>query len=120
MAIIKIKRAPDKAIDKGRPVSSLLRTQLEHMQHAEFRLPANQQTNIYTNAIRTEGEAADYIRKVTERLHESHGVAPSGVSEHKVRPGKIPQIAASAATVRSKASGKSATAGKKASKKKRS
>lgn len=73
MAIIKIPRPPADAIDQDRPVSSLLKMQLEHLQHAEFRLPANKQTNIYINAIKTEGEAADYIRKVTERLHEAHG-----------------------------------------------
>jgi len=115
MAIIKIKKPPDSAIDKARPISSLLRTQVEHMQEAEFRLPADKQTNIYINAIKTEAEAADYIRKVTERLHESHGVAPAGVARKK--PAKISQIAASAAAAQTKQRSKKAsrTASKKRS-----
>ena len=39
------------------------------MQEAEFRLPARQQTNIYINKIKTEAQAAEYISKVTARLH---------------------------------------------------
>jgi len=72
MATIKVPKPPKSAFDKGRPVSSLLRSQLEHLQRAEFRLPADLQTNIYINAIKTEGEAADYIGQVTARLHAAH------------------------------------------------
>ncbi len=72
MTIIKVPKPPQSAMDKDRPVSSLLRTQLEHIQEAEFRLPARQQTNIYINAIQTEGAAAEYIRQVTAAVHEAH------------------------------------------------
>ena len=113
MAVIKIPKAPMSAINKDRPVSSLLRMQLEHMQHAEFRLPANMQTNVYINAIKTEGEAADYIRKVTERLHAAHGSQiktgkTAGTRRHGL------EIAASAAG-RSSSKAKGKTAKKKAS-----
>ena len=69
MTIIKVPKPPQSAMDKDRPVSSLLRSQLEHIQEAEFRLPARQQTNIYINAIQTEGAAAEYIRQVTAAVH---------------------------------------------------
>jgi hypothetical protein len=69
MAIIKVPKPPRSAFDKNRPVSALLKNQIMHLQEAEFRLPARQQTNIYINKIKTEGEAADYIRQVTARLH---------------------------------------------------
>jgi hypothetical protein len=42
---------------------------------AEMRLPASQQTDIYINAIKTEGEAAEYIGKVTAAIHETHEAA---------------------------------------------
>lgn len=82
MTLIKVPTPPKSAFNKDRPVSSLLRSHLEHLQRAEFRLPAEMQTNIYINAIKTEGEAADYIKLVTERLHAAHAGqgAPGGKS----------------------------------------
>lgn len=72
MTTIRVPKPPDSAMNKDRPVSSLLRTQMEHLQEAEFRLPSHLQTNVYINAIKTEGEASEYIQQVTARLHEAH------------------------------------------------
>jgi len=58
-----------------RPISSLLLKQVEHLQHAERRLPLRYRTEIYTHAIQTEGEAARYIREVTEAIHQAHADA---------------------------------------------
>jgi hypothetical protein len=80
MALIPVPKPPQKALNPDRPVSKLLRNQLEHLQRAEFRLPIKQQTNIYINAIKTEGEAADYIRRVTQAIHDAHGVEPAGAA----------------------------------------
>lgn len=101
MAIIKVPQPPKSAFNKQRPVSSLLRSHLEHLQRAEFRLPADMQTNIYINAIRTEGEAADYIGKVTARLHAAH--EGKGVPQPK-RISKVGSIAAAAAKSKKKPS----------------
>jgi hypothetical protein len=60
-------------MNQDRSVSSLLKTQILHLQEAEFRLPADLQTNIYIHAIKTEGEAGEYIRRVTAALHRAHG-----------------------------------------------
>lgn len=84
MAVIKVPRPPQSAVDKDRPMSALLRSQIEHLQEAEFRLPAKHQTNIYINAVKTEGEAADYIRRVTEAVHKAHGLKIVG---QKRKPG---------------------------------
>jgi hypothetical protein len=75
MKLIKVPKPPASAMNKDRPVSSLLKTQLLHVQKAEFRLPARAQTNIYINAIKTEGQAAEYIRQVTTNLHKEHATA---------------------------------------------
>jgi len=76
-------------MNPDRPISGLLKNQIEHMQRAEFRLPAKDQTNIYINKIKTEGEAAEYIRQVTARIH------PEAAGK-KAKPKVIPMIAASA------------------------
>lgn len=75
MAVIHVPRPTSKAMNPNRPVSSLLLTQVSHLQHAERRLPLRYRTEIYTHAIRTEGEAAAYIREVTEAIHEAHADA---------------------------------------------
>lgn len=107
MTIIKVPKPPQSAMDKDRPVSSLLRSQLEHIQEAEFRLPARQQTNIYINAIQTEGAAAEYIRQVTAAVHEAHGQRVARAKPRlKGRPGVA--IAAAAAP---KGKGKNVTKG---------
>jgi len=46
--------------------------QIQHLHHAERNLPLRYRTEIYANAIRTEGEAAVYIREVTEAIHRAH------------------------------------------------
>lgn len=65
-------KLPPSAYDPNRPVSSLLKTQVEHLHEAERRLPARYHSEIYINAIKTEGEAANYIRAVTEAIHAAH------------------------------------------------
>ena len=96
MTIIRVPQPPRSAVDKNRPVSSLLKTQIKHMQEAELRLPARSQTNTYINAIKTEGEAAEYIRQVTEALHREHAAAGSQRAAKKAKRGKKFAIAAMA------------------------
>jgi hypothetical protein len=90
MTIIRIPKPPQSAINHDRPISSLLKTQIVHLQEAEFRLPVRQQTNIYINRIKTEREAAEYIRQVTARLHPEG--APSKARRGKkgeAKPGNV-------------------------------
>jgi hypothetical protein len=51
----------------------LIRAQFEHFQHVEKALPAELQTGIDVEAIKTEGAASDYIRRVTQAIHKSGG-----------------------------------------------
>jgi len=76
MTLIHVPR-PDvkKVMDPDRPASGLLKAQILHLHDAELKLPAGRQTDIYINAIKTEGEAAEYIRLVTEAIHEAHAAA---------------------------------------------
>lgn len=72
MTVIHVPKPQRTAFNPHRPVSSLLTTQIEHFYLAEKRLPLRYRTGIYTNAIRTEAEAATYIREVTDAIHRAH------------------------------------------------
>jgi hypothetical protein len=75
MAMIHIPRPARKAMNPDRPINALLLAQVEHLQHAERRLPLRYRSEIYTHAIRTEREAARYIREATEAIHKAHADA---------------------------------------------
>jgi hypothetical protein len=85
VTIIDVPRPSKNAMDPDRPVSALLLAQIQHLQHAEQRLPLRHRTSIYTHAIRTEGEAARYIREVTEAIHRAHAEAAA----ERVKPGRL-------------------------------
>jgi hypothetical protein len=72
MTLIPVPRPSKSAHNPDRPVNALLQAQIEHLHHAERNLPLRYRTEIYANAIRTEGEAATYIRDVTEAIHRAH------------------------------------------------
>lgn len=76
MTVIHVPR-PDakRAMNPDRPVNTLLKAQMQHLHDAERNLPLRHRTDIYINAIKTEGEAAEYIRQVTTAIHEAHEVA---------------------------------------------
>src|ERR1700759_2549960 len=75
MALIHVPKPPESAYNPDRPISSLLKTQIEHLREAESKLPLCYRSEIYVKAIETEGEAAQYIRDVTESIQEAHSDA---------------------------------------------
>ncbi len=87
MAVIHVPR-PKNAYNPDRPLGSLLKTQVEHLREAESKLPLRyrQKIGTYIKAIKTEGEAAIYIRKVTEAIHAAHADAERARSTPKRRP----------------------------------
>ncbi len=96
------------AMDPNRPVNALLKAQIQHLHAAENNLPLRHQTDIYINAIKTEGEAADYIRQVTTAIHEAHEAAAAS---------RTRGIAIAAAAQKPANKVRSANGGKKKSKK---
>jgi len=59
------------AYNHDRPISSLVRTQLLHLHHAEhIVVPPKERTNININTLHTEHEASKYIQQVTALLHK--------------------------------------------------
>ena len=75
MALITVPKPPKSAYDPNRPATSLLKAHVEHMREAESKLPIKYRSDFYAKAVRTEGEAAEYIRDVTEAIHEAHADA---------------------------------------------
>jgi|SRR4051794_11494660 hypothetical protein len=75
MDLIPVPKPSKRAINPDRAANALLLAQVSHLQHAERRLPLRYRSEIYTHAIRTEGEAAEYIRAVTEAIHRAHADA---------------------------------------------
>jgi hypothetical protein len=67
---IRVPKPPDSAFNKDRPAGCLLQAQVRHFHHAESaRLPKEKRDGRRPEDIRTEGEAAAYIAKITKLLH---------------------------------------------------
>jgi hypothetical protein len=73
---------PKSKWDPNRPASSLLLAQVRHLHEAEKSLPPKYHNGIFTKAIQTEGEAARYVKAVTEAIHEAHDDA----ARERIRP----------------------------------
>jgi hypothetical protein len=93
MPLISVPKPAEAAFDPNRPVSALLKAQIEYLHVAERRLPPRYHTDVYINAIKTEGEAAEYIRAVTEAIHDAHADAAARRARPAKRKGVI-EIAA--------------------------
>ena len=95
MALLPLPK-PKNAWNPDRPMSSLLKWQIEHLHAAEMRMPSRYRTEIYVNALRTEGEAANYIQAVTEAIHRAHADAEAAKVRAKNKVRRPIEIAAEA------------------------
>jgi hypothetical protein len=66
---IKVPRSAPGSFHKHRPISDLLKSQIEHLKEAEMKLRPETRTGVDINSIKTEEEAGLYIRKITAILH---------------------------------------------------
>ena len=96
MTVIQVPKPPKSAWDPNRPLSTLLQSQIEHLCEAEKRLPHKYKSQIYTNAIKTEGEAAEYIQKVTAAIQRAHADAARSRSAPKRTPKPTGRLAIAA------------------------
>jgi hypothetical protein len=73
--VIKVPKPAKTGFDPHRPLEKnlLIHSQVRHFKEAEAQLPAHLQTGTDIAAIRTEGEASHYIRKVTRAIHDAGG-----------------------------------------------
>jgi hypothetical protein len=72
---IEVPKPPRTAYNPDRPLekNALIHAQVQHFREAEMRLAENLRTGVDLAAIATEGQAADYIRKVTRAIREGGG-----------------------------------------------
>src|SRR5690349_17938035 len=70
--VIAVPRPALSSYDPSRPLdkNQLIKSQVHHFHEVDKHLPDEYRTGISPHQIQTEGEASEYIRKVTERLHE--------------------------------------------------
>lgn len=85
---------PKSVRDLDRPVSSLLLAQVKHLREAEKSLPQRYHSGIFSHAVQTEGEAAHYIRAVTEAIHAAHDDAAAERVTKARKPKDVIEIAA--------------------------
>lgn len=73
--VIPVPKPNRKAYNPHRPLERnlLVKSQVAHFAEADRQLPAEFQTGIDHRNIKTEGQAAEYVRKVTAAIHKSGG-----------------------------------------------
>ncbi len=73
--IIRVPKPGRSAYNPKRPLRSnaLVAAAVQHFAEGEKNLPAELRTGVDPASIATEGEAAEYIRKVTEAIHKGGG-----------------------------------------------
>jgi hypothetical protein len=71
MRIINVPAVEKEAYNPDRPISGLIQMQLVHLSTAEQTLPPKQRTGVNIATLHTEGQAAEYIQKVTAMLHRA-------------------------------------------------
>jgi hypothetical protein len=82
MRMIDVPEVEKEAYNPDRPISGLIQMQLIHLSTAEQTLPPRQRTGINIATLHSEGQAADYIQKVTAMLHKS-GTAQKKTAKKK-------------------------------------
>jgi len=72
--IVRVPRTPRTSYQPDRPLhrNVLLQNQVRHFREIEKGLPPDHQTGIALDSIQTEAQAADYIGRITRKLHELH------------------------------------------------
>jgi len=68
MEAIHVPPPPARAFNKNRPISDLIRAQINHLKHLEEKLTADLRQQIPQHAIVSEDDAAQYIAAMTRLL----------------------------------------------------
>ena len=70
--VVAVPKPSRSSYNPNRPLAKnqLLQAHVQHVHEAERHLPRERRTGIDIKSIQTEGQAAEYIKKVTALLHE--------------------------------------------------
>ena len=69
MAVIRVPKTPKGAFNKNRPVSKLLKSQLDQLEWAVRPASQRKPYQLPKTSVRTEGQAAERIGELTRLLH---------------------------------------------------
>ena len=89
MDIIRVPAPPKEAFHKLRPMSDLIKAQVNHFKHLEEKLSPGERGGIPQGRITTENDAAAYIAAMTRLLRS--GVAPAPKTARKAKPKPSPK-----------------------------
>jgi hypothetical protein len=67
--VVDLPRTDATAYNPNRPISGLIESQIRRLHEPERRLPRRHHTGVDVGMIKTEGEAAAYIARVTAAIH---------------------------------------------------
>jgi hypothetical protein len=125
MAKIVVPKTPARAFNPHRRPSDLLRKQIEHLEWALLPAALRHPKRLRANTVRTEGQAAEYIALLTERVQQAyagrHGARADAGPDESVQLPKVPKApakrkAAKPKAVRRPAAKRKATTRRKAAK----
>jgi hypothetical protein len=117
MEPIVVPAPPREAFNKHRPISDLIRNQVEHFKHVEEKLPQEVREKLPSHAITTEDEAARYIHAMTAYLLSRPRPKQAAKKAVAIKPPAPPlpsqplALAAAAAPARKKSAAKKETSG---------
>jgi len=77
MEAIHVPPPPARAFNKNRPISDLIRAQINHLKHLEEKMTADVRQQIPQHAIVSEDDAAQYIAAMTRLLRSQ---SPAGAA----------------------------------------
>jgi hypothetical protein len=104
MAVIRVPKTPKRAFNKSRPASSLLRSQLDHLEWAVRPASQRKPHQLPKAAVKTEGEAAARIGELTRMLRPdaAHPTVPVITVPQPAAPRTVRRIAQPKKTRRTK------------------
>ncbi|PWT84968.1 MAG: hypothetical protein C5B57_03860 [Blastocatellia bacterium] len=110
MAVIRVPKTPKSAFNKNRPVSELLRRQVEHLEYLQSATAAAPRLQsvprLRSKGTMTEGQAAAYIEAMTRRLHPE---AAQPVPATESAPSPVTRPATPPSKAKARAKGKTKT-----------
>jgi len=83
--IVKVRRPHPKRFEPDRPITDLVRNQLLHFSLAQRHLDKKHHHPADVYAIKTDAQAAEFIRHVTSKLHSLKGKAANPTQTNKPR-----------------------------------
>ena len=86
--VVKVPRPHPKRFEPDRPITDLVRNQLLHLSLAQRHLDKKHHHPADVYAIKTDAEAAEFIRHVTSKLHSLKGKAAKPTQTNRPRKSK--------------------------------